>query len=401
MSPEEEKISASAEDKRTGYPTPAPLSHLRESSRQRIQRVERSLILASAIVLLLLGAFHVLVGGPLWGSILAWFLGMAIAISLISLTFRGIWRRERQSQAMLTLGVELNQLSPAEIDWEVFLPTLQSAGEVKGIGLYLANFSTGKLQLTYCTRGCAGLPLPSVLSQEAGGEELKGILPSGTMVFPCRYEGSWLNGIIVVLPQHNPLRTESQTMLLLVAELIASTIARQKIHRELTLLSTTDSLTGLYNRSYFSQALEQEFNHSRRYSSLLAFLHADLDNLKKINDTYGHLVGDEALVKVAEALRQSLRKSDIVARVGGDEFMVILPETGEEGAEAAARRIVANLSSCPLHTGEITLQVSQGLAVLCQEDKSIEDLMQRADMALYQAKSSGEGIVMAKEAAEK
>lgn len=157
-----------------------------------------------------------------------------------------------------------------------------------------------------------------------------------------------------------------------------------------------DSLTGLLNRHEMLHSLAREHAETRRYQRPLACLMFDLDNFKTINDTYGHAAGDAALRQVAQALSETVRRSDMLFRYGGDEFLALLPETDLSGAAALAEKIRANIESREIADGSNTfrLTVSVGAATLC-EGESENDLVIRADAALGTAKTKGRNRVSA------
>jgi diguanylate cyclase (GGDEF)-like protein len=163
--------------------------------------------------------------------------------------------------------------------------------------------------------------------------------------------------------------------------------------REARQLADLDGLTSLHNRRYFHETLAREVSRAHRYGRRLALLVLDLDNLKAINDQYGHLSGDAALNEVAQRIRSVVRSADVPCRVGGDEFAVILPESGLEDADQLYRRLQAEISVNPVVDGARVL-VSGGVAELrAQEDPTV--LYQRADEALYRAKEAGRGRLSA------
>ena len=156
----------------------------------------------------------------------------------------------------------------------------------------------------------------------------------------------------------------------------------------------TDALTGLLNRYGLQHVLAREHAEARRYDRPLSCLMIDLDNFKIINDTYGHASGDIALQQVAGILREAVRRSDTVFRHGGEEFLVLLPETDLEGATALAEKIRANASSRPFGDGErvFHLTLSVGASALFDHESG-NDMIARADMALYHAKERGRNRV--------
>ena len=166
---------------------------------------------------------------------------------------------------------------------------------------------------------------------------------------------------------------------------------REKVEEKLRLLSTTDELTGAYNRRAFNEYLGANIDRAMRYNEHLSMFLLDIDNFKKINDTYGHDVGDLVLKALVRVVRESVRQQDIVARWGGEEFTILLPQTGKDAALQLAERLRKKIAVNDFpKVGRIT--VSIGLAEL-QVDDTSDALVKRADLALYQAKDSGRNIV--------
>jgi diguanylate cyclase (GGDEF)-like protein len=156
----------------------------------------------------------------------------------------------------------------------------------------------------------------------------------------------------------------------------------------------TDALTGLLNRYGLQHVLAREHAEARRYNRPLSCLMIDLDNFKTINDTYGHAAGDLALQQVAGILREAVRGSDTVFRYGGEEFLVLLPETDLEGAAALGEKIRATASSRSFGEGQhvFNFTLSAGASSIC-DNESGNDMIARADMALYHAKGQGRNRV--------
>jgi diguanylate cyclase (GGDEF)-like protein len=161
-------------------------------------------------------------------------------------------------------------------------------------------------------------------------------------------------------------------------------------------MSMTDALTGLLNRYGLHRALQRELSEARRYTRPLSCLLIDLDFFKAINDTYGHAAGDTALVQAARVITESVRGSDVVCRYGGEEFLVLAPETGVDGARALAEKIRQSFSSRLFGEGAhvFPLTLSSGVAQL-GDSESGNDMIARADDALYQAKQTGRDRVEA------
>ncbi|MEO5590784.1 MAG: GGDEF domain-containing protein, partial [Gemmatimonadaceae bacterium] len=167
-------------------------------------------------------------------------------------------------------------------------------------------------------------------------------------------------------------------------------------HR-LRALAQTDPLTQLVNRRALTIRLVTEMERVRRYNAPLAMLLLDLDHFKLINDTYGHLAGDEVLFAVATLLKHSVRAVDTVARYGGEEFVIVLPETGKLGAVSFAERLRDRLGSNRFVIGErqeVRITASIGVATYPEVGlASAEDLFRAADAALYRAKGGGRNLV--------
>jgi diguanylate cyclase (GGDEF)-like protein len=165
-------------------------------------------------------------------------------------------------------------------------------------------------------------------------------------------------------------------------------------------LSVTDDLTQLYNSRYLNQVLRREAKRSSRSRRPLSLLFLDMDSFKGVNDTHGHLMGSRALVEAGGVIRETARETDVVARFGGDEFAVVLPDTGTEGAVALATRVRTRLADhvflaeSGLH---VRLTASIGVATLPDVARSAEDLLKAADVAMYRVKGSGKnGLFVAR-----
>lgn len=156
-------------------------------------------------------------------------------------------------------------------------------------------------------------------------------------------------------------------------------------------LVVLDPLTGVYNRRFLLASLHREITRSLRSRSPLACLMLDLDHFKQVNDTYGHLCGDEVLRKIAAVMKETFREYDVCARYGGEEFAVVLPETGGSEAMEIAERIRKEAESVTVRWGEqdISVTVSVGIACLSEGTDSPEEMLAAADAALYQAKKGG------------
>lgn len=165
----------------------------------------------------------------------------------------------------------------------------------------------------------------------------------------------------------------------------------KKIEEELRYLSDTDALTNAYNRRYFIQRLEEEIERSRRYKSRFAIIMLDIDHFKRINDTFGHISGDIVLKSIADMIKDRIRKIDILARWGGEEFVVLLPDTTVEDATYLAEELRERLSDMKIPSVD-RVTASFGVVGYCIND-TVDSLINRADNMMYEAKSAGRNCV--------
>ena len=188
----------------------------------------------------------------------------------------------------------------------------------------------------------------------------------------------------------------SRLILILTASLLSIAVVSRT--RELLRLATSDPLTRLFNRAYVSERVGVEFSRAWRYRRPIAIAMVDVDNFKSFNDKHGHAAGDLVLKSIADALRSSFRKSDIVGRYGGDEFVIVMPETDARTAARkldAFRETIANAPIHPSRTGKsITITVSAGLAGFPDDGTKQEDLLAVADARLFKAKDAGRNRIV-------
>lgn len=182
-------------------------------------------------------------------------------------------------------------------------------------------------------------------------------------------------------------------LLWILSLLTENQMARISSLQKLTRMAFTDYLTGLRTRGYFEQELEQEIRRTLRKGSSCGLLLIDLDDFKHINDRYGHYAGDEILRQFARVLTRDMRDIDTVARFGGDEFSVILPDTDGDGARFVATRLREAVRHAHFHVAELNLSlplhISIGVALCPQDETDPSQLIRAADLALYQAKRQG------------
>ncbi|MEN8146738.1 MAG: GGDEF domain-containing protein [Campylobacterota bacterium] len=165
---------------------------------------------------------------------------------------------------------------------------------------------------------------------------------------------------------------------------------------EIEILSKIDPLTGLWNRGYLEEMLEMEFKRARRYIHDISILLIDLDHFKHINDTFGHLAGDEVLRQVSDRIKSCLRETDFVGRYGGEEIVVILPETEHEIADIIANKILQIIGTEPVLFEESVIKVTTSIGInnLRTEHKDRQTLFTQADEALYEAKRLGRNRIV-------
>ena len=202
---------------------------------------------------------------------------------------------------------------------------------------------------------------------------------------------------IVCLSSHkaNTYQARQTQYLAIYASQSALALENARLFEEVKRLAITDSLTGLFTRRQLFYLGERELDRFRRYGTTFCAIMLDLDDFKKINDTYGHLVGDQVLMTTAERCRQNVRSVDIIGRYGGEEFVLILPEINAEGGRRTAERLRDVLAASPVETesGPVVVSASLGIAEIGPHHQRLEDLIHAADLAAYRAKSSGRNRV--------
>lgn len=190
-------------------------------------------------------------------------------------------------------------------------------------------------------------------------------------------------------PRH--FNQENIPILSLIANQTAITIDKIRLHEETRQLAFTDELTSLYNRRHFIKLAEREVDRAIRYKHSLAFIMFDLDRFKQVNDSYGHPAGDQVLKTVASLVRQELRDIDLLGRYGGEEFVILLPETGRKGARALAERLRKRIAQTQINIAQekISITISLGVSILSPDCNNLANLIEASDKALYSAKETG------------
>ncbi len=196
--------------------------------------------------------------------------------------------------------------------------------------------------------------------------------------------------ILGMLSFYSKDRKEFSLLEIKIAEVLASQATLAILDRlyieKIKKIATIEKLTGLYNQSYFYYRLEEEVARASRNGCQLSLLFMDVDKLKEINDTYGHIIGDKILQLVAKSIKSRIRKMDIAFRYGGDEFVVILPQVSSEKASLIAERIRREIKKVAC---SYFVSLSFGVASFPQDAKEPRELLDKADQAMYQAKRKG------------
>jgi len=187
---------------------------------------------------------------------------------------------------------------------------------------------------------------------------------------------------------------EDIALIELFSQLVGASIGNIKLFEKIQRQAATDGLTGLANHKTFYEILERELWRSRRHGGQISLIMVDIDNLKKINDVYGHRAGDKVIREISRKIKESIRQIDTAARYGGDEFVVILPNTPLSDAVVVAERMVESVANCPAtwHKEQIGLSISVGLGQY-DANTNPEDITSRSDKALYTAKQAGKNTV--------
>jgi two-component system cell cycle response regulator len=217
------------------------------------------------------------------------------------------------------------------------------------------------------------LPEPVTPLEEAATEPLRGILALYDRIGPDGFD-----------------ETDVATLTTFAAQ-AAIALDNVRLHEEAQRLSLTDPLTGLFNYRYLRESLRREMERATRFGRTLAVVALDLDHFKDVNDTWGHAVGDLVLVEIARRIRSVTREVDVAFRRGGEEFVVLLPETDAAGGSALARRLAAEVRDTPVLARDhmINVTVSIGVAVYPEHGSTGSAVLEAADIALYAAKAAG------------
>ena len=214
---------------------------------------------------------------------------------------------------------------------------------------------------------------------------------------PIKIKGRSTGYLLISQEPGAPLSAKELDILTKVSTQLGLVIDRILLNEETKALATIDPLTGLNNRYVFKKEMAKEINRARRFNLPISLLVADLDHFKKVNDTYGHLAGDETLRKVAALISESVRNIDIACRYGGEEFAVLLPMTDSVGALKIAERLRQNVEEMRIEFNKLTIKITISIGVATYQGESSTHFFERADQAAYQSKMDGRNRVSAAE----
>ncbi len=214
--------------------------------------------------------------------------------------------------------------------------------------------------------------------------------------------GKNITGMVVITSSEADAFTEKHLGIMqLYCNQASESISRALLHEDIKMKALTDGLTGLFNHRHFQERLEENIKRAERFREKLSLMLLDIDHFKRINDTYGHPVGDQVLKTLASVIDDTVREIDIPARYGGEEFAVLLIGADKKAAQQIAERLRQRVKKLrfPSQTGEFSITVSIGIATFPEDATTRETLIERADEALYQAKNSGRDRVVLRAAA--
>jgi diguanylate cyclase (GGDEF)-like protein/PAS domain S-box-containing protein len=213
----------------------------------------------------------------------------------------------------------------------------------------------------------------------------------GWLGVPLFAHGNCIGFLTLDNRQAGAYNADAAKQALVFANQAAIAIENARLFEQVQTLAVTDPLTNLHNRRYFFEVAHRELERARRYQSPLSLIMIDIDHFKEVNDTHGHLIGDMVLKLIAERLSAQLREIDVLCRYGGEEFVVLLPDTALDAAYQVAERLRQAIVKMPIQAGsnQVKVTTSLGVAHMDAECHQIDDLIRYADKALYQAKSAG------------
>jgi len=221
------------------------------------------------------------------------------------------------------------------------------------------------------------------------------------MCVPLIFFGKKLGVLMLESAKPNNFTDENVTPLESVADICAGAIQNAHYFEQAQQLAYIDGLTGIYNRRYFEIEISSEIERASRYKGRLAIIMIDIDNFKRLNDEFGHLLGDEVLRQVSNAFGQQLRKIDVVCRYGGEEFAILVPQTSGGNAMEVAEKLRRMVEAYRFPGVPVKVTISAGVAEFPAHGRTRDELVAAADAALYVSKEAGRNRVSAASAARK
>jgi diguanylate cyclase (GGDEF)-like protein len=230
----------------------------------------------------------------------------------------------------------------------------------------------------------------------ASPEDLETAAYASTIIAPLVLGDQALGAISLDSSQREAFTQADLDLLVSFAATATTAIQNSQLHAEVQKQAITDTLTGYYNRRGFNELGRREVERAIRFNRPLSALMLDIDLFKQVNDIHGHLIGDRVLVGMTSRIAQELRQIDLLGRYGGDEFIMLLPETSQENAWHVAERLRTTIAAIPFRMEDkpLKITISIGIAALCDECKTLESLVEKADDALYLAKEKGRNCVV-------
>ncbi len=301
-----------------------------------------------------------------------------------------IKRCEDENGTYLKVLAQSDDVSIKRVDNLIKTPVQTRKLEYAQDSIYAKSAKEKKIMLTTDIGGTLKSVAPDIPNDVL--KEITDKTPSKSIITVPLFFRETHYGWFNVFSSRKELTSGETDFLTIFAQQVEMAITIAGLFEEVKAQAVTDGLTGLYNRRYFEEYLKKEVTRALRQQQAFSIIGLDLDHLKQINDKYGHAFGDLAIKTVARVLKKNARSIDTAARMGGEEFNVILPGVDSNGAMIAAERIRKALENEPLDTiGHITASI--GVATFLEHSDNIEDIIELTDQAMYQSKRNGRNQV--------